>query len=245
MSMSRVVTTILRRLLARFFGSGFPVTARIVPAAMLTLGLAACGGGGGGGVLGTGIGGGSSTSSSSGSSESGPLGTARNYLLYGGATVPAPIANPNERSINCPKVNVLEGTAAMRIGTQSGSATEVSYQASLGETARECTVQGATVAIKVGVEGRLLVGMLGKPGTYSVPLRIVVKRLKVVLYSKLVRINVTVPAGDTQAGFTHVEEGIVLPLTENDPAEEYDLLVGFDPNGKADPAEKKPTRRRR
>lgn len=217
--------------------------ARSLLAAMTVLMAAGLAGCGGNGVLGTGIGGGSSASSSS--AEPGPLGSARNYLLYGSAKEPPPPApNPNDRDINCPKVNVLEGTAAMRIGLATGGATEVSYQASLGETARECTVKGNTVAIKVGVEGRLLVGMLGKPGSYTVPLRIVVKREKAVLFSKLVRLSVTVPAGDTQATFTHVEDGIVLPLTENDPADEYDLLVGFDPNGKAEPAEKKPRRKR-
>ena len=211
---------------------------------IVAAGLAGCGGNG---VLGTGIGGGSSSSqsASSASGEPGPLGSARNYLLYGSANVPPPAkANPNDRDINCPKVNVLEGTAAMRIGLASGGATEVSYQASLGETARECTVNGNTVNIKVGVEGRLLVGVLGKPGSYTVPLRIVVKREKVVLFSKLVRLSVTVPAGDTQATFTHVEDSIVLPLTENDPADEYDLLVGFDPSGKAEPSDKKAKRQR-
>lgn len=217
---------------------------------LLTMLLAPLGGCSGDGVLGTGIGGGSSSSSSSSASSSGssggPLSTARNYLLYGGATVPAPAAtNPNDREVNCPKVQVLEGTAAMRIGSASGSATEVAYQASLGNTARECAVQGTNISIKVGVEGRLLIGALGKPGSYTVPLRIVVKREKEVLYSKLVRLSVTVPAGDTQATFTHVEEGIVLPLTENDPAEEYDLLVGFDPTGKDPNAAEKPRKARR
>ena len=216
--------------------------------ALLGLLIAPLGACSGDGVLGTGIGGGSSSSSSSssGSSGGGPLSTARNYLLYGGATVPAPAAsNPGDRDINCPKISVLEGTAGMRIGSTTGGASEVSYQASLGETARECKIEGNTVVIKVGVEGRLLIGTIGKPGSYVVPLRIVVKREKVVLYSKLVRLNVTIAPNDTQAGFTHVEEGIVLPLTENDPADEYDLLVGFDPNGKDPNAKAEPRKARR
>ena len=161
----------------------FPQRGLLLCALLMPLG--ACSGDG---VLGTGIGGGSSTSS--GSSGGGTLSTARNYLLYGGATVPAPpAAKPGEREVNCPKVNVLEGTAGMRVGTTTGGASEVAYQASLGETARECKVEGNTVVIKVGVEGRLLIGTIGKPGTYTVPLRIVVKREKAVIYSKLVRLS--------------------------------------------------------
>ena len=217
----------------RFLQRGLLLCALLMP-------LGACSGDG---VLGTGIGGGSSTSS--GSSAGGTLSTARNFLLYGGATVPPAVAKPGEREVNCPKVNVLEGTAGMRVGTTTGGASEVAYQASLGETARECKVEGNTVVIKVGVEGRLLIGTIGKPGTYTVPLRIVVKREKAVIYSKLVRLSATIAPNETQAGFTHIEEGIVLPLTENDPAEEYDLLVGFDPNGKDLNAKTEPRKGRR
>ena len=213
---------------------------RATTSAILLLGLAGCGGDG---VLGTGLGGGSNTSS--GSSQPGTLASAGNYLLYGGPTPPPAIAKGPARDINCPKITVLEGTAGMRIGLATGGASEVAIQASLGTTARECTILDNKVSIRVGVEGRLLVGVLGKPGTYTVPLRIVVKRESVVLYSKYIPISVTVPAGETQASFTYVEDGILLPLTEYDPADEYDLLLGFDPNGKADAADRKKAKARR
>jgi hypothetical protein len=156
------------------------------------------------------------------------------------STAPKVIA---QRDIDCPKLDVLAGTAALRVASASEGAVGVNYQVSMGQTARECRVENNRMIIKVGVEGRVLIGTNGKSGTYSVPLRIAVKREKEVVYSKLVRLSVTVPNGDTQAGFTHIEEGISLPLTDNNPADEYDILVGFDPTGKMDKAEGKKKRR--
>jgi hypothetical protein len=149
-----------------------------------------------------------------------------------------------QRDIDCPKVDVLAGTAALRVASASEGAVGVNYQVSMGQTARECRVENNRVVIKVGVEGRVLIGTNGKSGTYAVPLRIAVKREKEVVYSKLVRLSVTVPNGDTQAGFTHIEEGISLQLSESNPADEYDILVGFDPTGKMDKVEGKKRRGR-
>lgn len=211
--------------------------------ALVLLALAGCSGGDG--FLGTGLGGGSSSTTTSGSG--GTLSGVSNYFLYGGAKPPPSIADdPNKRQINCPRVQILDGTAGMRIGDPSGSASQVAYQASLGDTARECKVEAGNVVLKVGVEGRLLIGTLGKPGNYTVPLRIVVKRNKDVLVSRLIKIQTTVPQGQDGVGFMHVEDGISVPLTENDPADEYDLLVGFDPEGK-DPNARadKPARKKR
>ncbi len=207
-------------------------TATAILLALASLTLGGCGSDG---IAGTGLGG------SSGGSGGSSVG---NLLLYGGTTVPpSQIARPEEREIDCPKVDVLDGTAAFRVGSSSGGATEVSHQASLGQTARECQIQGKNVILKVGLEGRVLIGTTGKPGTFSVPVRIVVKREKTVVYSKLVKLSVTVPNGDTQAAFTYVEEGISVPLSENNPSDEYDILVGFDPTGdKAGGATKKKRR---
>ncbi len=177
---------------------------------------------GGDGIMGTGV----------GSGLSSPVQQAD--------TVPKTIA---QRDIDCPKLDVLAGTAALRVASAGESAVGVNYQASMGQTARECRIENNRIIIKVGVEGRVLIGTNGKSGTYGVPLRIVVKREKAVVYSKLTRLSVTVPNGDTQAAFTHVEEGISLPLTENNPADEYDILVGFDPTGKMDKVEGKKKRR--
>jgi hypothetical protein len=164
----------------------------------------------------------------------GPGGTVRNFLLYGQATVPPSQApTVDARTYGCPELGVLEGAAAWRGSGPATGATGVAYQASLGNLARECTVSGTQMLIRVGVEGRLLLGSAGRPGAYSVPVRVVVKRRNDIVTQRFTRLNVTVPANDTQAEFVHIEENIALPISENDPAEEFDLYVGFDPTGQA------------
>lgn len=147
----------------------------------------------------------------------------------------------SQRDLNCPSVGVLEGGAAHRIGRQGGS--EVSHQASLVDTARECRFAGNSMTLKVGVQGRLLIGAAGRAGTYTVPVRVAVKRGEAVVASRFARVSVTIPANEVSASFVHIEDNIALPVSDNDPAEEYDIYVGFDEGGgPADP--RRGTRRR-
>jgi hypothetical protein len=197
-------------------------------AVFLALGVAGCGGG----VPGLGgLGGGGSSAGADVPAQQGAGSTLRNLLVYGGTTVPqsqAPGFNEQQRDMNCPSVDILEGGSAYRGGGTAGGAQGVSYQASLINTARECSFSGNQVRIRVGVEGRLLLGTSGRAGSYSVPVRIVVKRRSEIVMQRNTRVSVTVPGNDTQAEFAHVEENIVLPLSSNDPGDEFDILVGFD-----------------
>jgi hypothetical protein len=194
----------------------------------MTLGLGACGGGipGLGGPGGSTTAGGIEPSPSSQSAGS----TLRNFALYGGATQP-PSQQPtdNERDLTCPSVTVSENGAAYR--NTPASASSVNFQASLINTARECAFQGNQVSIRVGVEGRLLLGTNGKPGTYSVPVRIQVKRRNDVVTQRFAQVSVTIPVNETQAEFAHVEERITVPISETDPGNEYDVYVSFEASG--------------
>jgi hypothetical protein len=135
---------------------------------------------------------------------------------------------PPEREYNCPAVDILEGTAAYRVGRGGGS--DVSHQASIIDVARECVYSGSQFSLKVGVQGRMVIGTAGRAGSYTAPLRVVVKRGDKVVTSRLARISVSVPEVGG-ASFAHVEEGIVLPIGASDPADEYEVLVGFDTGG--------------
>ena len=48
------------------------------------------------------------------------------------------------------------------------------YQGTFVRAARECAVVGGQMVMKVGVEGRIIVGPAGGPGQVDVPLRIAV-----------------------------------------------------------------------
>ena len=156
-------------------------------------------------------------------------------ILYGGRrfTEPPPT---EKREYTCPAVEILEGTVALRSG-DTGTARGVGYQASIRDTARECTlVADNRLNIKVGVQGRLVLGESGKPGNYTVPVRVAVRRTGgETVYSKLTTASVTIPATDTQGSFTVIDEGLSLPLSASDPGDEYTILVGLDPQGKSTP----------
>src|SRR6185312_9291266 len=71
--------------------------------------------------------------------------------------------------VECPSVQVRNGASTWQTPT-GGSTTDLRYQASLGQMARECALLGDTMTVKVGVEGRLLVGPKGTAGNVEVPL---------------------------------------------------------------------------
>ncbi len=127
--------------------------------------------------------------------------------------------------IECPMVEVLDGGAALR--TESGGT--VRSQLSMGQTARECTLVGNQISIKIGVEGLALLGPTGTPGTFSAPVRFVAKRGDKVVASRFQRTSVTIPPGQAQASFIVVEDNILVPVD----GPELTLIVGFDAQGRA------------
>ena len=141
------------------------------------------------------------------------------------------------RHIFCPEVVVLEGTAASQTysGTPPSSA-NLRYQYVLDDTARECTLEGDQLAIKIGVAGKVLLGPAGSPGSFSVPVRMAVLREhdNQPLVSKLFRAAVTVAAGETRADFTIVSEPLRVPFIQNHAEDDYTIRVGIDEGASAD-----------
>lgn len=155
-----------------------------------------------------------------------------------------------ETDVECPGVTVRTGAATLMIGSKPGggepSALDLRYQGTIIRTARECHVNAGVMSMKVGIEGRVITGPAGGPGTIDVPLRIAVVREGVTpktIMSKLVRIPVTVTSAVDRVLFTHVEPAISFPMPQ--PAGEIDAYVvytGFD-SAAAPPARKTPAAR--
>ena len=134
--------------------------------------------------------------------------------------VPAVPLAPED--VHCPRIAVAEG----------GSAIEVSRsQVTLGQLARECLGQadGSTL-VKVGVQGRAILGAGGAVGRYDVPIRVVVRQGDRILASRVRRMAVQIPPGETQGSFAVVEEGIVVPRSA---AEDFEIEVGLGGSGPA------------
>jgi hypothetical protein len=147
-------------------------------------------------------------------------------LLTGGATRPPPQRVAAE-DVYCPPVTVMDGGSAIQVyaGGRAGDSSALRSQVSLGDLARECVGQpdGSTL-VKVGVEGRALLGVGGSASRFDVPVQIVVKGGSGVIANRSRRTSVAIPAGDTQASFTVIEGGIVVPAAY---ANTFDIEVGL------------------
>lgn len=152
-----------------------------------------------------------------------------------GTTNPGPASKPVvEKITDCPEVDVLDGASAFRVyGPGGRSNADVRYQYSMGDVARECSVRDGRIAIKVGVEGRVLVGPMGSGGSFTVPVRIAIKREsdQKALASTLYRAPVTVASGETQGAFTIVSGELVAPYAKENSPDDYTIVVGFDQQG--------------
>ena len=159
-----------------------------------------------------------------------------------GVTQPAS-PTPSAPEVECPGVDIRTGASTLEVAAKSDQPTagDLRYQLSFGQTARECLVQAGTMSIKVGVQGRVILGPMGAPGQINVPLRYAVVREgpePKTIATKFKRLSVAVPADQTHMQFVDVEEGLSFPLPSKSELEAYVVYVGFDEIG--DRNEKKP-----
>jgi hypothetical protein len=136
--------------------------------------------------------------------------------------------------VDCPSVAVRQGAATLSItepGAEAGPMT-TRYQVSIGQMARECAALGGMMTMKVGVEGRVLLGPAGGPGQIDVPIRMAVVQEgpnpKTVL-SKFYKLAVAIPPGQTSVPFMHVEQDMSFPMPRGGDLDAYVVYVGFDP----------------
>jgi len=178
---------------------------------------------------------------SSGSSSTGePSATQKlgNILMFQSTTPPPVDQLPQDDEVNfiCPQVIISDGGAAIRAqaGPDSGS---LRSQVSINTVARECTPVGKDGAftLKVGVEGRILIGPAGSPGSYGATLITQVIRNNQVIARRSARVGGAIPSGQTGADFSHVESNISVPAGSG----EVEIIVGLSPGGG------EPARRRR
>jgi hypothetical protein len=138
--------------------------------------------------------------------------------------------------IECPSVEYRQGAAtyAMNGPSAESSALSLRYQLSFIQTARECILAGNNLTIKVGVQGRIVVGPAGGAGTVNIPLRYALVREGVrpqPLWSKLFMVPVTIPPSDVNLTWLHVEEEMTVPRPSPQELEAYVIYIGFDPDG--------------
>lgn len=147
--------------------------------------------------------------------------------------------------VDCPSVDIRQGASTLQMNAPgSDQALGLRYQASFGRTARQCAVNAGTLSIKIGVQGRLILGPAGAPGETQIPLRYALVREGIepkTVWSKLYILPVTLPPGQSNVPFTHVSEDLAVPVPSQADLDKYVIYVGFDPQGL--PTERKPARK--
>jgi hypothetical protein len=156
-----------------------------------------------------------------------------------------PMGNEADPNWDCPTVDIRTGASTMQVNPgREPTAATLRYQASISRVARECTVAGPSMTIKVGVQGRIIMGQSGTPGQMDIPLRYALVREGPeprTILTKLHRFPVNVAEANTP--FLHVEEDITFTIPRRADLENYIVYVGFDPTAVREaPAKKRPSR---
>jgi hypothetical protein len=139
-----------------------------------------------------------------------------------------------QSDLDCPSVSIRQGASTYsQAGGDNGSAAlSMRYQANFVRFARECALRGKDVTMKVGIEGRVILGPAGTPGEVRIPVRLAVVKEGLnpeTIWTKFYMVPVTLQPGEPFVMFTHVEEDMTFPMPSGNQFDQYVIYVGFDP----------------
>ena len=147
--------------------------------------------------------------------------------------------------IDCPTVEIRAGASTFAVSAPGAepNALSMRYQASFGQTARECKLAGNMLTIRVGIEGRVIVGPAGGPGAVEIPIRYAVVQEgpdPKPIVTKLRWQPVTIPPGEGFVSFALIEEDLTFPLPRGNALDAYVVYIGFDSAAVKVPEKKRP-----
>jgi hypothetical protein len=168
------------------------------------------------------------------------LGTPSTSVAEGGGAPPPP-------ELDCPTVEIRQGASTFSQSAQESGSNVLSlrFQASFVKTARECALRGGNVTMKVGVQGRVIVGPAGVSGPIALPMRLAVVKEGLepkTIWTRFYSVPVTMPPGQPNVLFTQIEEDLTVPMPPSKDFDQYVIYVGFDPAGAELEQKKKPVR---
>jgi len=157
------------------------------------------------------------------------------FFSRSSASAPQPVAGAQpDLNLNCPFIDIREGASTLTIGPtgDKAAAMALKYQGTFVRAARECAAAGGDMVMRIGIQGRVIVGPAGGPGQVTVPVRIAIVQETTsgakVITTKLIRIPVTIGPNDLNTVFTHVEEGLAFPMPSRTELDDYKVYIGFD-----------------
>jgi hypothetical protein len=172
-------------------------------------------------------------------SSSSPSFTQRfsNMVTGGPAIASGQSVGGSPADLDCPTVEIRQGAATYSVSAPDNGSTALSlrYQANFVRSARECALRNGNVTMKVGIEGRIIIGPAGATGTAMLPVRLALVREGVepnTIWTKFYMVPVDLPPGQSNVVFSHVEEDMTFPMVAKD-FDAYVVYVGFDPDSAA------------
>ncbi len=156
-----------------------------------------------------------------------------NFFAGSSDRAPQPVAGASP-DVECPFIQIRAGASTLVVNSGGDSgAMALKYQGTFVRAARQCAVVAGQMVMKVGIEGRIILGPQGAPGELNVPLRIAVVDEKPssskTIVTKLILIPVMIRSVDDNPDFAHVEDNVTFPLPQSDELENYTVYIGFDP----------------
>lgn len=155
-------------------------------------------------------------------------------------------AGVNPDDYTCPTVQVRGGAGSWQVTDKADGA--VRYQANLGTFSRECHFSKPDMTMRVGIQGRVLLGAKGGAGKVTVPLRLAVVEegpTPKPIWTKFYAVPVEIGQGVMQVDFGLVADDVTFPLTTPEAIERYVVYVGFDSQAGAAEARRTPASRPR
>lgn len=149
---------------------------------------------------------------------------------------------------DCPSVDIRSGAGTLAVAgkQQEATANDLRYQLTFLELARQCVVDATnTVRMRVGVQGRAIVGPAGAPPQVTAPIRYAVVHEGVqpkTIVTKFRRVPVTLNSVNSTM-FTDIEEDLSFPMPPLVELQRYVVYVGFDESGdRGQPQKKTPAK---
>jgi hypothetical protein len=158
------------------------------------------------------------------------------FFTNSSASAQQPVTGAQQADLDCPLVDIRSGASTLQIPPPTedqNSTMALKYQGTFVRAARECHAVNQQMVMKVGIEGRVILGPAGVPGEVVVPLRIAVVSETPggtkPIATRFIQIPVTLAAGQDSVPFTHVEENLDFPMPSAADLDTYVVYIGFDP----------------
>jgi hypothetical protein len=149
-------------------------------------------------------------------------------------TASADTAQPAEDKVKesdlqgfCPRVSLRDGTAYFTSYAKGGQddPSKLIYQAAITDVTRGCRRENGMINITVAVAGKIVPGPVGKPGTVTMPIRIVALQDNKVAYSQLHKHQVQMTDTSAATQFVFNDPNLSLPDTGK---KDIQIYAGYD-----------------